>query len=51
MKVLTRLLLALALAALSMAALANLGAEDEESTNPDWIAGKAAVDALEERFK
>jgi Flp pilus assembly protein TadD len=45
MKALTRLLLALALAALSCAALANLGGEDEDSSNPDWVAGKQAVEA------
>jgi Flp pilus assembly protein TadD len=45
MKVLTRLLLALALATLFSAARANMGAEVEESTNPDWIAGKEAVEA------
>jgi Flp pilus assembly protein TadD len=45
MKALTRLLLAFAVAALSSAALANLGAEDEDSSNPDWAAGKQAVEA------
>jgi len=40
-----RLLIALAFAALSASALANLGAEDEESSNADWLAGKKAVEA------
>ena len=43
---LSRLLLAtLVVAALSTAALANLGEEEEESTNPEWLAGKEAVEA------
>lgn len=46
MNTLTRLALAAVIAALSCVALANLGAEDEqESTNPDWLAGKQAVEA------
>jgi Flp pilus assembly protein TadD len=39
------MLLAVVITALSTAALANLGADDEESTNPDWLAGKQAVEA------
>jgi Flp pilus assembly protein TadD len=48
MMILNRLTLAAALAAaclLALPALANLGAESEESSNEDWLAGKAAVEA------
>ena len=45
MNALARLLLALAVAALSSATLANMGAEEEDSSNPEWLAGKAAVEA------
>src|SRR5262245_57691511 len=45
MQILMRLLFALAIAALSPAVLANLGAEDEDSSNADWLAGKRAVEA------
>jgi Flp pilus assembly protein TadD len=45
MQTLMKLLLALAIAALSPAALANLGAEEEDSANADWLAGKRAVEA------
>jgi len=45
MNALTRILLAAAIAALSSTALANLGADDEESADPDWLAGKQAVEA------
>jgi Flp pilus assembly protein TadD len=39
-----RVLLALAISALSTVALANLGFEMEESNNADWLAGKKAVE-------
>jgi Flp pilus assembly protein TadD len=46
MNTLTKLALAAIIAALSSVALANLGGDDdEESTNPDWLAGKKAVEA------
>lgn len=45
MNALTRMLLALTLATLASAALANLGAESEDSGNADWVAGKQAVEA------
>jgi Flp pilus assembly protein TadD len=45
MNALLKLFVALALAALAAPALANLGAEDEESGNADWLAGKKAVEA------
>ena len=45
MNVLARLFLALAVVALTAPALANIGAEDEESSNADWLAGKKAVEA------
>jgi Flp pilus assembly protein TadD len=45
MNALARLVVALAVIALAAPALANLGAEDEESTHPDWLAGKEAVAA------
>jgi Flp pilus assembly protein TadD len=45
MQTLMKLLLALAIAALSPAALANLGAEEGDSANADWLAGKRAVEA------
>ncbi len=45
MKTMRAFVLALVMAALAPAALANLGAEEEDSTNPDWVAGKRAVEA------
>jgi Flp pilus assembly protein TadD len=46
MNALMRIVLAAAVAVLSSVALANLGSDDgEESTNPDWLAGKQAVEA------
>ena len=45
MQTLIRLLLALAIAALAPVAFANLGAEQEDSSNSDWLAGKKAVEA------
>jgi len=41
-----RVLLALAIGLVAVPAVANMGADDgEESTNPDWLAGKQAVEA------
>jgi Flp pilus assembly protein TadD len=46
MNTLARILLLLAIVLTATPALANLGADDgEESTNPDWLAGKKAVEA------
>jgi Flp pilus assembly protein TadD len=45
MNALVRLFVALVMVALAAPALANMGAEDEESTHPDWVAGKKAVEA------
>jgi Flp pilus assembly protein TadD len=45
MHTLMKVLIALAIATLSPATLANIGAEEEDSTNADWLAGKRAVEA------